>query len=784
MNKRNLKISVRSLVESVLRKGDIDNRFIGFSRAQEGTNAHKKLQKDNMEIFKSYEKEVSLKRTFNFDEFDITLEGRADGIIFEDNSYIIEEIKSTNKELINIFEEYNELHWAQAKCYGYIYMLDKKIEDIYIQLSYFQLETNEVKSFRKYYKKEELEEYTVNLIKKYYDFCKISIRFKEIRDISIEKLEFPFNKYRKGQRELAVNTYNTIKKKGILFAKAPTGIGKTISTIFPSVKAIGGGFCDKLFYLTAKTITRTVAENTFNLLREKGLKFRTITLTAKDKICFEKEAACNPEECKYAKGYYDRLNQGIFDILEKEQLISRTIIEEYATKHNLCPFQFSLDLTYWCDGIICDYNYVFDPKVCLRGIIEDSKEEYIFLIDEGHNLVQRGREMFSAEILKSDVLKMRRFLKGKSPMLYKSLGKINSYFIQIRNEYEEDSKKNKFIIDEPKDLYVLIRGFIRNSEEFLIKNKKLEFYDEFLELYFKLNSFLSIGEYYDEGFLTYIDLENKDVKIKIFCIHPREKLKSSLKKSISQIIFSATLTPLGYFFDLLGGDKKSYRMKLESPFDFNKLFLSIIPLSTRYKDRDKTINELCSYLKSFVNMKKGNYMIFFPSYEYMEKVYDVMKDCKVKILVQEKDMSEEDRETFLNNFKENNMETLLGFVVIGGVFSEGIDLVGDKLIGAAIIGVGLPKVCYERELIKDYYDRLNSLGYKYSYVYPGMNKVLQAAGRVIRSEEDKGALLFIDDRFSTLDYYKLMPGEWSNIKVYKDKHEFQKNLKSFWNNNL
>lgn len=783
MSKKEIKISVRNLIEFIMRRGSIDSRFIGKSRAAEGTRAHEKLQKKNLREFAGYEKEVYLKYNFKIQELTITVEGRADGIFFEDENTVIEEIKSTNKDLIYIDEDYNELHWAQAKFYGYIFGKNNSKDKICIQLSYYQLSTNEIKTLRRQFSMEELEEFTFYLINEYYKWAKVSLDWKEIRNEAIKKVKFPFKNYRKGQRELAIAVYNTIRKGSELFAQAPTGIGKTISTLFPSIKAINEGFADRIFYLTAKTITRTVVEDAFERLRDKGLMFKTITLTAKEKICFSKGCACNPDQCIYAKDYYDKINTALFDIISNEMSFSREIIEKYANKYGICPFEFSLDLTLWCDCIICDYNYAFDPRVYLKRFFDDLNEEYIFLIDEAHNLVDRGREMFSAEILKSNIMSCKKILKGKVSKLYKILNDINGYMIELRRTGESEENSLYLLKDQPEDIYPMIRMFLKEAEEYLVKSQGTEGYDEVVDLYFKLNSFVNIAEYYDEGYLTYVDCENRDVKLKLFCIYPRNNLATGMKRAKARIIFSATLTPLNYFIDILGGSEESYKMKLPSPFDRSKFNLMFLPISTRYKHREKTLTIIIDYIHSFISRKVGNYMVFCPSYSYMMNIYEGYKNLYggENIVYQQSEMDEAMRDAFLLNFKEKPKSTLLAFAVIGGVFSEGIDLTKDKLIGAIIIGVGLPQLCFERELMKNYFDDIKGCGYDYSYTFPGMNKVLQASGRVIRTEEDRGAVLLIDDRFLTPKYRYLMPVEWSEFKVINNLEQLEKCLDEFWN---
>lgn len=795
-NKQEIKISVRNLVEFVLRSGDLDTSFRSMSRAVEGTKAHQKVQKSKDE---NYEAEVTLKHSFEYQGFTFIIEGRADGIIkeeIEDSvqinddlidkqppcSICIDEIKSTTRPLEMIDENYNEVHWAQVKLYGYIYSLQNELENVDIQLTYFHLETEIVKYIRKNFSFKSLETFFYGIIDKYIVWASFTSQWNIVRDNSVKELMFPFQNYRIGQRQLAVSAYRTIRDGQKLFIQAPTGIGKTISTLFPTVKAFGEGHTSKIFYLTAKTIARQVAEEAFIKMREKGLRFKTLTLTAKDKICFKEESRCDPEYCEYAKGHFNRVNDGILDILKNEDELSRSIIEEYSRKHNICPFEFSLDLALWADTVICDFNYVFDPRVYLKRFFDFSKNNYTFLIDEAHNLVDRSREMFSATLYKRPFLDLKRVFKDKQPKIAKALDKLNSYMLKMRKLCESE---NFYIQKEmPDDISYLLNNLMSVSEEFLATKQGKEGHKELLDLFFEALSFTRILELYDDRYVTYIEKDNKDVKLKIFCLDPSYLLSEAVKRGKTAIFFSATLSPIEYFKDILGGHKDDNIIILPSPFKKkNLLLMTASNVSTRYKDRENSYHIIADYIKT-VSIEKGNYIVFFPSYKYMNDVYEIFteKYPKYNTSIQKNAMTEEEREEYLGKFQYNPKETLISFAVMGGIFSEGVDLKGDRLSGAIIVGVGLPQICLERNIIRDYFDERNNKGFNYAYMYPGMNKVLQAAGRVIRTEEDKGVVVLIDDRFTYSSYRMIFPKEWShNITVLSPK-KVESILTSFWNN--
>ncbi|MBU3189905.1 ATP-dependent DNA helicase [Clostridium bowmanii] len=783
---KEIKISVRNLVEFVLRSGDLDTRFMGSSRAVEGTKAHQKIQKENREKYsvllgEEYLSEVSLKHIVSYDGGNIVIDGRADGILIKDKVVTIDEIKTVTKDLDLLHEDYNSLHWAQAKCYAYIYGMQNNLKFINVQLTYYQIDNEKIRRFLKILSIEELQDFFNEIISSYFIWANITSDWNEKRDNTIKDLKFPFDNYRAGQRELAVSVYRTVLEGKKMFLQAPTGVGKTISTLFPAVKAMGEGCTSKIFYLTAKTITRQVAEVAFHKMKEHGLKFKTIIITAKDKICFSKGSACNPDQCKFAKGHFDRVNEAIIDILKNEDTYSREIIENYSIKYNVCPFEFSLDLTLWSDCVICDYNYVFDPRVYLKRFFMDNNGDYTILVDEAHNLVDRAREMFSAQFHKEPLLALKREIKGADGSLYKALNKLNAFMLSMKKMCNEEGyyKQNA----EPAGIYNLLNNLTKILEVWLTKNEKSKVYDNFLELYFNSLSFIRIAELYDDKYITYVECTEDDVVLKMFCLDPSKLLREASKRGRSVVYFSATLLPLLYFKEILGGESEDYHLTLDSPFNKNKLKLMIArDISTKYKYRENSYSKIVEYIYAVVSAKSGNYLAFFPSYKYMDAVSNLFaeKYPHINIRIQSNFMTEDAREAFLQNFSDSDSKNVLGFGVLGGIFSEGIDLKGDRLIGVIIIGVGLPMICFEREIIAEYYDNKSNCGYEYAYMYPGMNKVLQAAGRVIRTEEDRGIVLLIDDRFLHQRYRKLFPKQWECYLKITNNTVAKKEICEFW----
>lgn len=780
--KKEIKISIRNLIEFIMRNGSIDNRVTGSIKPIEGTRVHQMIQRSYGDNYKA---EVSLKYEFEYKDINIKIEGRADGILTEDKRVIVDEIKTTLKDVLSYNEKINPLHLAQAKCYGYIYCIQNDLDEIDIQLTYYNLETTHINKIRETYKLEDLEKDFFYLIEEYKQWLDLEEKHIANRNKSIKILKFPFEKYRKGQRELAVYAYKSIVDGKKCFAQAPTGTGKTISTLFPALKAMGESHTSKIFYLTAKTITREVCENSINLMKRQNLDLKHVTISAKDKICKMEKTNCNPDYCKYADGYYDKINNALKEILENENDYSRRNIEILSEKYKLCPFELSLDLTLFSDVIICDYNYVFDPKVYLKRFFENKKTDFTFLIDESHNLVDRGRSMYSAKLNKSQFENISKLIKGKNRRLNYSINKIKSYFKEVkdmllihRDMNLVNHMENK---EAPLELYTLLRSFTEKVDEYLEESK--EDNDELLEIYFEVHNFLSIGDFFDENFTTIYENFASDIEIKLFCIDPSKVIQERMKKARSSIVFSATMIPIDYFKDIYGSSQEDYYVNLPSPFESSKRELIFANnINTTYNKRNETCEDIVEYIKNCIESKQGNYMVFFPSYKYMELVYNKLskKYPEVNVVIQENNMSEDSKEEFLRMFSEENEFTHIGFCVLGGHFSEGIDLTNDKLIGVIIVGVGMPQIGVERDIIKRHFDNKNHSGFDYAYTYPGMIKVLQAAGRCIRTEEDKGIIILIDTRYSDSRYRRLFPKEWYPNKIARNSKDINNICTNFW----
>lgn len=749
-------------------------------RAQLGTQGHKRVQKSRPE---GYETEVEVSYQVEGIDPPLKVRGRIDGLYASHEPVIIEEIKTTTLSLDLVNEDHNLLHWAQAQCYAYMYARQKNLSEIWVHLTYYQLDNQEEKTFERHFTWAELEIFFSNLITKYMGWFRKVQTWQARRDESIEQLEFPYEEYRPGQRDMAVTVYRTIRKKDHAYIQSPTGVGKTIATLFPSVKALGQGLAAKIFYLTAKTPGRLVAEKALDDMRQSNLYLRSVTLTAKEKICFCPPVNCDPDVCIFARGYFDKVKLALEE-LDQHQSFTRPVIEELARKYEICPFEFSLDLALWADCIICDYNYAFDPRVYLHRFFDLTTEPYIFLVDEAHNLPDRARSMYSAELDKGTVLQLQRTLKPHLPGLAKKLNEINKVLLEKRKACQEEGRHTLVENELPETLLKAIREFNRKAEDWLVLNHAAEFRQELLEFYFLCSNYLRTAEYFDTHYVSYFERRGQsDLLAKLFCLDPAPMLAAPLERSQSTIFFSATLLPMSYFMKLLTGKADHPSRIFQSPFPQENVCLLVHnQISTKYAHRADSYDAIADAIERAIGTHTGNYLVYFPSYIYLKEVVERIKARlpERQLIVQERGMTEDSRNAFLARFSSINEETLVGFAVIGGVFGEGIDLVGERLIGVVVVGVGLPQLGLERDLIKEYFDLQIGNGFAYAYQYPGFNRVLQATGRVIRTDADQGIIVLIDERFTNASYRHLFPSHWQRFQVVKNIDEMENKLKNFW----
>ncbi len=816
------RVAVRTLVEFVCQTGDLVSTFVGAGRALAGTRGHQQIQKSRPSHYQA-EVPVSLRH----ETADLVLEigGRIDGVWVEAGGTTIDEIKTTTMPLAEISRDNQPLHWAQARSYGYLYAREHSLDRISIQLTYLNIDTLEILELRDTFATTDLKLFFDDIVSQYLAWAAVIRDWQLVRNTSIEALPFPFTTYRDGQRQLAIGVFRAIAAGTNLYVQAPTGIGKTVATLFPALKALGLGSVQRIFYLTARTVGREVAEQTLAGLRRKGLRCKILTLTAKEKCCILPKPDCRPESCARARGYYDRVRPALEELFVQD-VFNRDALEHTAERHCICPFEFSLYASLWADVIICDYNYAFDPRVYLRRFFEPPIEPCAFLVDEAHNLPDRAREMFSADLYKSMFTNLRSELREAAPAVAKAISRITPFFrvggktlqkaIQATLAFEDPSTEEAAPADLsprrptsvasdtqlvlyqlPADFVTAARSFLKAAEAALVATPQAPYREQLMELYFKATAFVRVSETFDDTFAFILDADvptqvagsrprsvsRRDVRARLFCLDLAGRLQEALKRARSTIFFSATLLPINYFFRLFGGQETDKVVKLRSPFASHQLGLFVLPsIRTEYRVREQSHAAIAEAIHTTISSRRGNYLVYFPSYRYLSDVLAVFSHRypDTSVIVQSSGMGESDRETFLKSFNTDNHESLVGFAVLGGIFGEGIDLRGERLIGTIIVGVGLPQICLERNLIRERFEQSDKAGFAFAYRFPGMNRVMQAAGRVIRTETDRGIVVLIDERFSRLEYRELFPREWEHARLVPNRFELQRCLASFW----
>jgi len=773
-----LSLSVHQLVDYLFRAGDIDNRVYNQEAMDMGSKLHSAFQKKQGHEYLS---EYYLAETFALEEGTIALNGRADGIIVGGPCPIVDEIKSAVIPLTEFHQQQGRWHLSQAECYALMYMHEKDCDEIAVRLTYLsQTDSKNRLEFRYQYSREELEEkvrgYMVEYLKDYQN------RFKAIeqRNHSASELLFPFSDFRPGQRDMAKYCYSVAKNGGVLFVEAPTGIGKTISALYPFVKSFALGKIDRIFYLTAKGTGRESAYDAMTLLYRKGFVGRDVFLIAKDKICFTPGASCNPDECPFAKGYYDKRRRALSEAMSSWNRFDPAFVTALARKESICPFEFQLDLSLFADVVICDYNYFFDPLVKLDRFFGPQGEggSYLALIDEAHNLVDRGRDMYSAQVQASSIAQARRSLsKVEAPGLKRSLTKLKKSLTALAPT--EDGYADSPI--PPESFYKVASSFRKSAMKFNEKPHPAlgEAYDD---LFLEVNKYVRlIDEFQAQGSVFYAERRGREITAKLKCLDPSPFLRESIDSVKGAVLFSATFSPISYYQKTIYGEEGGPRLLLPSPFPPKNFDLLIAPkVSVRYRERSKTYQEVADYLKRFVSGKEGNYFLYLPSYEYLENISPFLDFGDAVIYRQEKEMTEDERKELIAHFQPSPEKTNVGLLILGGAFGEGIDLVSDRLIGVAIVGIGLPQIGHDNDLLREYANQRGLDGFRFAYMDPGVNRVMQAAGRLIRSETDRGACLLIDDRYLISEYRSLFSRTWKNYSVVTSPEDVSENLTTFW----
>lgn len=793
-----VELSVRELCVMAHKSGSLDAAapHRSIQAMQKGGELHRSLQKSE----KNYRAEVFLRHTTVYHGISYTVEGRADGVIEENGEVTVEEIKTTRGRSFATGARGDA--FSQLRCYAHFIAESQHLKKIKLRMRLVNSDSGEIRDACSEATAEELYAFYCSLLDRIEPFAREEILRREERIPSVRYIGFPYPHKREGQTELAEGCFRAIRKGKRLFAQAPTGIGKTMSTLYPAVKAMGEGLCERIFYLTPKVSTRREAFAAAAKLFEAGASLRTVILHAKEQMCLREGGCrvggvskCNAADCPYAKGYYDRVDAALFALLGAKHGFTRGLITQAARQYRICPYELSLDLSEFCEIIICDYNYVFDPTVYLRRYFDPSegeRGEYVFLVDEAHNLPDRARDMYSMKLSAEPFEALyARVDPQADAVLEEALGGFLIAMRGLSRLCTENRQKNE---DGTESGYYLNREpLLRFNEAVSAVKGKLEqlqrkcpthpYAEQLTVLIGDLRRFLAMTEYYDSRFLTYIELLCGKVSVQLFCLDPAGLLDAAMNRARSTVLFSATLTPTDYFVDVLGGGTQAQTVELPSPYDPSRLCVTVASgVSTRMEERHKSYRKIATLIAATVSARAGNYIVYFPSYDYMERVLEQFLDKypKVPHIVQQRNMRAQERDAFLNYFKEDEGKLRVGFCVLGGSFSEGVDLPGSRLIGAIVVGVGIPGLSNERNMLRDYYENKCERGYDYAYTYPGMNRVLQAAGRVIRDEADRGVVVLIDDRYADEPYLHLYPKHWESIVAALDPSALARRLQLFW----
>ena len=738
-----------------------------------------------------YMRNVPLFGVVDADEVRYELRGVADGLFFDGQTWTVDVVRMADAENAGAKPAWK----SYGRLLGFLLALREGAEKVGIRVITVNRADGSVKVSSQKISFEKLDGFGRSLL------SIIAFRVQTLMERekkgrpSADSMSFPYPEVREGQEQMMRVCMSAIKREKKLFACAPTGIGKTISALYPAVRAFGAGLCDKIFYLTAKNSTSHEAYRTAGKLFEAGAGLKTIVLGAKEIMCTGGGCGknCNARDCMMLKNSSERMREAVREIFLTQNGFYPSIIRETAKRHKVCAYELALDLSELCDIIICDYNYLFDPMVHLKRYFDEEGRfgKYVFLLDEAHNLPDRVKAMYTATFSYLQVKKTYESIPPENGVLSRMIEPLLNAFDEARTRCSEnrraesDGKTVGYDIghDRVMGLEKPLAAFCEHAHVWLRSHTEDELYDAIDKLSREARRYMAILAQYDEKFITYIEEQGEEVTVTLMCIDPSQVAGDCLGKARASILFSATLSPICYFSDLLGGDKSSLFLELASPYEQSNLCVAAVDsISTRFEDRDRSYKKTATYIAAAVSGRAGNYMAYFPSYSYLEKVYEAFakKYPAVQTVVQKRGMNADDREEFLSAFAEDTGKMRVGFAVLGGSFSEGVDLPGSRLIGSIIVGVGLPGFSSERNIMRDYFENRYENGFAYAYTYPGMNNVLQAAGRVIRREDDKGVVVLIDDRYAEPAYQKLFPKHWNHLKYAGNPASLAELVRKFW----
>ncbi|MBL6692210.1 MAG: ATP-dependent DNA helicase [Pseudomonadales bacterium] len=773
------KVSVGDLTD-LCRGGDINFRFSNRSSAMEGVRGHQRVQKSRGD---NYLPEYAVSMLVEDGERALELSGRIDGVFHDQvrQLCVIDEIKTLRVSVTDIPSAVMDGYWLQVLIYAHLLLQETTHDHVLVRLCFFHLDEASEERLERLFTRDEVRQVFTDVLFRYFAYLERRESWFNERARTIAELSFPYGEFRGGQRDLSVAAYRALSRGEHLVIEAPTGLGKTMGTMFPAIRRLEAGDISRVMYVSAKTSTQLQAMSAVEDIVAQGASLRSVVLTAREKICFNPGEPCHPDHCRYARGYYDKLPRVLDGILATDRQFSRQRIEALASEHEVCPFELGLDLASECDVIVADYNYVFDPVVHLRRFFDGRECDSIVLIDEAHNLVDRGRQMFSAGIEKERFLQIARLMSGSAPGVSRAARAVNRAILDCRKASEKDFEAHGHLVESslPEGVVSALRRFAGAAEEELrAEHTDLAGSREvLLDIYFETLRFLRTAEWFDDTYVFLMNKVGRRHQLQLYCIDPSTRLAEVFERIAGSVAFSATLRPSGFFRQMLGVPESSNWYRLASPFPPENLLVSIAShIDTSFRGREHSIDTLCSLIHDVTAARQGNYLVFFPSYQYLESVRDAYEarypHCT--LLSQARNMTNEDRDSFLNAFDEAS--EVCGFAVMGGAFSEGIDLKGDRLIGVIVVGVGLPLVGIERDLIRDHFAEQ---GFEFAYQYPGLTRVLQTAGRLIRDPGDRGVLCLVDRRYAENRYLSLLPDHWDPW-VSRDPEEIRDRVTAFW----
>jgi DNA excision repair protein ERCC-2 len=752
--KRSVKyaVAVRALCEFTAKQGDLDLRFTPSPSAQEGIAGHAVVASRRTP---GYQAEVSLSGEYKH----LLVRGRADG--YDPARNQLEEVKTFRGDLSAVPENHRHLHWAQVKMYGWLLCQKLGLSEVHLALVYFDIGSQKETLLTELHSAESLRQYFEDQCERFLAWSEQEMNHRAARDQALASLRFPHASFRPGQRQLAEAVYKSASIGCCLLAQAPTGIGKTIGTLFPLLKACPGQELDKVFFLAAKTSGRRLALDALSLIKdsEPKLPLRVLELVARDKACEHPDKACHGESCALAKGFYDRLPQARSAALATGAM-DKEALRAVALEHQVCPYYLSQDLARWSDVVVGDYNYYFDLSAMLYSLTVANQWRVSVLVDEAHNMIERARKMYTAELDQASF----KFMRRSAPAALKQpLDRVNRNWNEL---HKEQAAPYQVYAAIPEKFLSALQQAASAITDYMTENPTAVD-DNLQRFYFDALHFSRVAELFGEHSLFDITKDsgagNKPAG-SVLCLRnvvPAPFLAQRFAAARSSALFSATLSPWHFYGDTLGMPDNTVWVDVESPFKAEQLSVQVISrISTRYQHRDDSLSPIVDLMAKQYEQQSGNYLAFFSSFDYLQKVADVFKARYpgIPMWEQSRRMEEIEREQFLARFTPTSRG--VGFAVLGGSFGEGIDLPGDRLIGAFIATLGLPQMNPVNDQIMQRMSATFGAGYDYTYLYPGIQKVVQAAGRVIRTQSDRGVVYLIDDRFKRPDVLRLLPGWW------------------------